>query len=706
MGDTCFIYPQGGIYEVQLITQRDNLYDTTSATVYFAQNPVVDLGPDVTLCDDGIITYDLSYNDSNALDGLCEYEWTADLGTQTFYDSLPTYLIDKPGTYTVTVTGDSICNPAIDQIVVEYNNMVASLGVDVTTGLCQGDQHVLDATYSNTTYGSTEYIWNTGSISPSITVTSTGIYSVTMTNGSVAAGYCTDVDSVYVQFDAPLTPPLGPDKNLCDGQLMTLNAANAGANYAWSTGMFTQTIDVDMPGTYSVTITNDCGSITDEILLSPLDIPDVNLGNDITICEGIPEVIDAYFDNSTYVWSTNEVTPQIAVYSGGFYSVTVTNECGDNWDEIFVIADTALTGFSLGNDTAVCTGFVLDCGYPNLEYYWSNNSTADTIVITQSDDYGVDITNQCGTYFDVVHIDVIEMNLDLGGDQVFCPGSSLTLDAGNPGSLYQWSTGSQVQTTEVTQPGEVWVQVTNICETQTDTINVTEYDMTLDLGPDATICEGDNFMLDAGHPGATYSWSNGASSQTLDILQTGVYALTVSHFCGDLMDEIAVDVNPTPVVNFGIDTIYLTTGGGSTIIPVTLDPQATGTSYEWSNGASDSVIVVDMPSTYSVTITNEYGCVGEGSVIVTYKVGIDEASVENQVVLYPNPAKEKLFINLNNVRAEELQVYSSIGSLITKQTNLEGRVELNTNYLSEGIYFVKILTKENALVIKSFSIIK
>ncbi|MEA3446081.1 MAG: hypothetical protein U9R19_15275, partial [Bacteroidota bacterium] len=158
-----FIYSAGGIYTVELITERDNDFDTVFANVPFSQTPVVNLGPDVTLCDDEILTFDLSFNDIGALDGSCDYFWEANLGTQTFYDSLPTYLIDKPGIYTCTVYADSICGQVTDILQVEYNNMLANLGVDVTEGLCVGDIHILDATYSNTTYGPSTYSWNTGS---------------------------------------------------------------------------------------------------------------------------------------------------------------------------------------------------------------------------------------------------------------------------------------------------------------------------------------------------------------------------------------------------------------------------------------------------------------------------------------------------------------------------------------------------------------
>ncbi|MCF8371324.1 MAG: T9SS type A sorting domain-containing protein [Bacteroidales bacterium] len=691
-----FVYNAAGVYTVRLITERDQILDTVFNTVYFAQTPQVNLGADVTLCEDETLYFDLSFNDSLAVDGSCDYFWQAVLSTQTFYDSTATYLIDKPGTYTVTVSSDSICGSVTDQFQVSYNNLVASLGIDITSGLCVGNIHTLDATYSNTAYGTSEYTWNTGSTAASINVGSTGIYSVTIVNGS-----CTDIDSIYVEFDNPIVPPLGPDKFICNGSTVALNAANAGANYAWSDGTFNQTLMASQPGAYSVTITNDCGSLVDNIVLTALDIPDVDLGDDITICDGSPANLDAYVANSTYLWSTGSVLQQIPIFTGGNYSVTVTNECGSNTDEIFVFADTPLPNSYLGGDTIVCSGFVLDCGYPNLEYYWSNNETTQAITITQSDVYSLEATNACGSYTDDISIDIIELNLDLGGDTVLCPGSSLTLDAQNPGSEYNWSNLATSQTIQINQPGTVWVQVTNECETKSDTLQVTEYNINLDIGNDTTFCEGDVLILDAQHPGASYLWSTSQTSQTIEALQTGLYALTVSHYCGNLTDEINVTVNPSPIINFGADTLLII--GGQ---PIVLNPNATGTSYLWSDGTSGATATAPVPNTYSVTITNEYGCTGMGSVKVMYQIGIEESSIEDQITLYPNPVQHKLFISTGDLRTEEIRIYNSIGSLISQIKNAEGTIEVNTSNFSEGIYFVKIRTKDNELLIKPFSVVR
>ena len=691
-----FIYPVGGVYTVELVTERNGDYDTVYQDVYVSSFPIVDLGPDLVLCEDETVFYDLSFNDPLALDGSCDYFWEADLGIVTNYDSSASFLIDKPGIYTVTVMTDSICGAKTDSITIVYNNLVASLGVDVTSGLCQGDTYTLDAEYVNTDYGLTYYQWNTNQISPSINVTSSGTYSVTLSLGA-----CVDVDSIEVFFDAPLYEALDPEIDLCAGSLITLHAGNVGASYAWSTGVFSSTIDVDIPGTYSVSITNACGTLVDEIVVNPLDVPSFDLGADITICEGLPEVVNAFVDGATYLWSTGSVLPQLAVMTAGNYTVTVTNQCGSSYDAINVFGDLPLNNINLGPDTAVCTGFILDVGYPDMEYYWSTNATTQTIEITSTDDYSVDVTNACGTYTDFIHIDVIELDVNLGPDVVICPGDVATLDAGNIGAAFNWSNGGITQTTEVNAAGEYTVMVTNECETKSDTVIVSIFDITLDLGQDIAACDGDVVILDAAHPGSDYTWSTGESTQTIEVDVAGTYSVSLVHNCGTIDDEVEVTFNPLPIVDFGTDTVFI--GENSTAI---LSPGITGIAYLWSTGETTETIEVGAEDIYSVTVTDDNGCEGVGEVVLSITWGVTQVDGSNTVLLYPNPTRDMLNISVNNIVVDKIVVYNSIGKLLGIYDHNGNTISIQTSNMPEGVYFVKVLSKSGEYIIKPFSIVR
>jgi hypothetical protein len=63
---------------------------------------------------------------------------------------------------------------------------------------------------------------------------------------------------------------LGNDTTLLPEQTLLLDAGNPGCQYLWSTGATTQTILVSVTGTYFVTVTNDCGSGQDTIVVTVL----------------------------------------------------------------------------------------------------------------------------------------------------------------------------------------------------------------------------------------------------------------------------------------------------------------------------------------------------------------------------------------------------------------------------------------------------
>lgn len=73
-----------------------------------------------------------------------------------------------------------------------------------------------------------------------------------------------------------------------------------------------------------------------------LGAPQVFLGNDTTIIQGQTLTLDAGNPGSEYLWSTGEMTRTITVGVAGTYSVSVTNFCGEGYDEIVVDVSTGM----------------------------------------------------------------------------------------------------------------------------------------------------------------------------------------------------------------------------------------------------------------------------------------------------------------------------------------------------------------------------
>jgi len=125
---------------------------------------------------------------------------------------------------------------------------------------------------------------------------------------------------------------LGPDINICDGNVANINAnvqnGTPPFSYNWSTGGNSSSISVSpsTQTTYSLTVTDAAGEIAiDDIVVSVSALPVVNLGADINLPTGQTATIDAGFGFISYLWNDGSTQQTLTVSSTGTYSVTVVN---------------------------------------------------------------------------------------------------------------------------------------------------------------------------------------------------------------------------------------------------------------------------------------------------------------------------------------------------------------------------------------------
>ncbi|WP_421920184.1 hypothetical protein [Marinifilum sp.] len=481
--------PIAGNYSV-VVTDANGCMGMDDANIIVNLPPTVDLGMDQETCAGGSITLDADNTGST-------YLWNTGASTQSI-------TVSVSGNYSVAVTDANGCSATDDVNVTVHPNPTVDLGMDQQT--CAGGSITLDA--GNT--GST-YLWSNGSTSQSITVSTSGNYSVVVTD----ANGCSATDDVNVTVHPNPTVDLGMDQETCAGGSITLDAGNTGSTYLWNTGASTQSITVSASGNYSVFVTDANGcSATDDVNVTVHPNPTVDLGMDQQTCAGGSITLDAGNTGSTYLWNTGASTQSIAVSTSGNYSVVVTDANGCSaTDDVNVTVHPNPT-VDLGMDQETCAGgsITLDAGNTGSTYLWSNGSTSQSITVSTSGNYSVFVTdaNGCSATDDVNVTVHPNPTVDLGMDQQTCAGGSITLDAGNTGSTYLWSNGSTSQSITVSTSGNYSVVVTdaNGCSA-TDDVNVTVHsNPTVDLGMDQETCAGGSITLDAGNTGSTYLWNH------------------------------------------------------------------------------------------------------------------------------------------------------------------------------------------------------
>mgnify|MGYP006358104789 FL=1 len=302
-----------------------------------------------------------------------------------------------------------------------------------------------------------------------------GLYKVTLTVSISGESKTYGEDIIVSGTGIPVN--LGNDTAICAGSSITLDAGNhPGASYEWTpNGATTQSITVNSGGTYMVTVTNGGCKVIDAINVTVVPALTVNLGNDTTICPGNPVILDAGNPGASYLWSTGETTRTISTDTAGNYSVTVSKGgCFGN-GSVNIYVNSSLP-VSLGSDTTICAGssITFDAGYPGAIYTWNNSATTQTITVTDAGKYKVTVNNS-GCVGEA-EIELLLMAtaapVNLGNDTTICFGNMITLDAGNQGAGYLWSTGETTQLISPMVTGIYSVEVTRCGITEKDTIDL------------------------------------------------------------------------------------------------------------------------------------------------------------------------------------------------------------------------------------------
>lgn len=297
-----------------------------------------------------------------------------------------------------------------------------------------------------------------------------------------------------------------------------------------------------------------------------------------------------------------------------------------------------------------CSGgsVTLDAGSGFSSYLWSNGATTQTIVVNTTGNFSVTVTESGTCSASSANTMNVTVNplpspaITSSGTSGFCGGD--TLDAGNGYSNYTWSTSETTQTIVVDSGGNFSVTVTdsNGC-TGSSSVTVSSPVPVIMASGSTVFCEGSNVTLDAGNGFSTYLWSNGETSQVINVDSSGDYSVTVTDAVGCSgvsTAATAITVNPAPLVTVSPDdTINLG-------LSDTLAAEGALT-YQWEpgNGSGSTFIVSPVEeTTYTVIGTDSNGCADTATV----KIYIDA----NCVYWLPN-----IFSPNGDAQNDELKIY-------------------------------------------------
>lgn len=396
-----------GIYTVT-VWDKKGCFATRSGTVDWFVLPAITLS-DAEFCENE--TYALTSPLTIPAD-IKGYQWSQD-ATSATGPANASWSVSNAGSYTLTVTDNNNCVSSESLILTHLPAPDFTLGND--REMCFGDTIKIEAQpqfvryewNGDTSDGQPNYILANSDLTYSLKVWSN--------NG------CSNTDDVSVIVNPLPSVNLGDDLSVCSGVTTTLSVASYPEIY-WSTGdKNTTSVEVN-DGIFSVDVMDAKGCKGhDQKVITWLPLPKIEMGPDLHICPfEYPITIEAPAGFEAYQWHNGAVTQSIEANlldTINIVKVRDTNGCW-GWDSK-VVKLFFPPEYAIGDDITACEPeeVILDAGtetamsYNDVEtvnpiqaYLWSDGSINQSLGVTQSGEYWVEVFDGCFSLRDTVNV--------------------------------------------------------------------------------------------------------------------------------------------------------------------------------------------------------------------------------------------------------------------------------------------------------------
>lgn len=299
------------------LTDDCNIQVQATVTVPVESGYTVNAGENTVICEGQTAQLEAEYTGAGAV-----IEWSSATGTIEGDVSSPFISTSVSGNYGVTLTSPLNCVYS-DAVQVSVTPLPVLNLVD-SASFCPDGAVTLQA---GNNWDQVQ--WSTGENTPTVIVSAEGTYTVTVTENNCSSSGTIVVTRIVLPY-----LELGPDVEICQGDVATLDAGYPGS---WSNGQNAEFINVSAEGTYEVEIEVEGCTTMDSVHVIVHPLPIANLPPTLTGC--VDESVFIYAEhpyNTSYEWSTGEVTSSIEVFTPDVYYVTVSNECGSAVDWVDV----------------------------------------------------------------------------------------------------------------------------------------------------------------------------------------------------------------------------------------------------------------------------------------------------------------------------------------------------------------------------------
>ncbi len=259
-------FSSSGLFNVHLVLWFNNTAYHYKENIKIVPLPPLNLGQDTVFCIAKSHTL-------SAYSRHCTYLWNDNSS-----DSLLT--ANTSGQYHVKIENMYTACQNSDTVNLIFSD-IPELNLGNDTSFCAGTSFIIDAWHEGYSY-----LWQDSSTSASFMTDTAGIYYLSVSNPDG----CTNSDTIELSHTYAPEFDLGKDTLLCEGEQYLLQTGIKNARFLWQNGSTDSVFYADLPGIYSLKVTNSCGFWKDSVFIDfeycgPIVIPNVITPNNDAVNE-------------------------------------------------------------------------------------------------------------------------------------------------------------------------------------------------------------------------------------------------------------------------------------------------------------------------------------------------------------------------------------------------------------------------------------